>query len=45
MKTLKTLVTVTVLLSLVAGSVLAGGDKNRGSMGKGNVNQHQVRNK
>ena len=36
---------VAMVLSAMTAPVFAGGDKNRGSKGKGNVNQHQVRNK
>jgi hypothetical protein len=33
---------VALVLSLVASSAFAGGDKNRGDKGKGTVIQHQV---
>jgi hypothetical protein len=39
---MKRIVIVALALTLVAGSALAGGDKNRGTKGKGNVKQHQV---
>ena len=44
MKKLAFLFAVLLALSVFVDCAFAGGGKNRGSKGKGNVNQHQVRN-
>ena len=42
---MKRVIAILFVLAFFAGTAVAGGDKNRGEKGKGNVNQHQVRNK
>jgi hypothetical protein len=41
---MRKIVVVTVLLVFAASAVFAGGDKNRGSKGQGEVVQRQIRN-
>lgn len=41
---MKWIVTVLIIFALSVSTAFAGGDKNRGDKGKGNVNQHQNRN-